>query len=974
MKTPEIENPVSASLLTSSEESMVPENALIEAAPSESSTDASQEDLDLPPARMEGGGEGSPEQAIENNNFPDWLNPLTFPENKLPAESAPQVLVEPLAASITDSSGVPETPASTEIIHEELVESLKTGESLETSGNDVPDFLKSTVLEQAPNSDYIEPLEPAEIQSAGDEAPNNLQELVSHPTVEEEDLPTWPPSHVSEEPPIIQNVESGSGLTDIPGNVPEPELSIKGKMHAEENAFPDWLRKIGAGSTGESTTNSAISDTQPISRDQSIPEPQPIEKSVSLETESLEPIESPEILQGDLGEYIQPSQETKASDIEEESVGLLVGFSDQQVMKPEKEPTFAQEIPIEEPIIITQPFGQLEEKTISPVQEPLRSAEGILPPESPDLSVVSPAGLTEQPVIEVSPATEELPYSEPTDNPEVQPISEEKATMVWLENLSVDHGTEHGEIYESPEKSPALPQELSQAGLDEQPVQPELVEEPHLPDSVSGENAENIYLSEDNPSPEKMEGKQEPGPDWSYDATNGESPAQLPEDAIKTFPEMSSDEKTSVISPMANNLGLGDEPGNKILETAGTEGPTESIELPDWLKELEKPSKPIESTKADDDFIAWLQNPPAQDLESESTSEVEAPAWLDENTPIAEQTVPTNPEEWVPVDLKPAANPESSSTQELITEDERTQVFEREMTEEIPAAIEQTQPVESAQTVGTPQVVVPVEPEETPVIPEKTQVVESEQIVETPQVVEPLAPEEIPAYSKQTQVGEAEQIVEVSQDVEPGTSQEIPAFLEQKPLAEIEQTLETFKVVEPAASEEIPAFLEQTRIIAPEQNADSPLVTGPVAPEEIPAVPEQTQISGPKLMIDIPISSEATTAVEPVTIPPVEQLQPSSVKLAGIQSPVPPEDKDLILLANAQSILDKKYLDEAMKLYSRIIQKGRLLPDVIHDLQEASSLFPMNMKVWQTLGDAYMRANRLQDALDAYTKAEELLR
>jgi len=30
--------------------------------------------------------------------------------------------------------------------------------------------------------------------------------------------------------------------------------------------------------------------------------------------------------------------------------------------------------------------------------------------------------------------------------------------------------------------------------------------------------------------------------------------------------------------------------------------------------------------------------------------------------------------------------------------------------------------------------------------------------------------------------------------------------------------------------------------------------------------------------------------------------------------------------------------------------------------------------IWQALGDAYMRANLLQEALDAYTKAEELLR
>jgi cytochrome c-type biogenesis protein CcmH/NrfG len=34
----------------------------------------------------------------------------------------------------------------------------------------------------------------------------------------------------------------------------------------------------------------------------------------------------------------------------------------------------------------------------------------------------------------------------------------------------------------------------------------------------------------------------------------------------------------------------------------------------------------------------------------------------------------------------------------------------------------------------------------------------------------------------------------------------------------------------------------------------------------------------------------------------------------------------------------------------------------------------MDVVIWMTLGDAYKRANRLQEALDAYTKGEELLR
>ena len=34
--------------------------------------------------------------------------------------------------------------------------------------------------------------------------------------------------------------------------------------------------------------------------------------------------------------------------------------------------------------------------------------------------------------------------------------------------------------------------------------------------------------------------------------------------------------------------------------------------------------------------------------------------------------------------------------------------------------------------------------------------------------------------------------------------------------------------------------------------------------------------------------------------------------------------------------------------------------------------YPVEVGIWQTLGDAYMRANRLKEALEAYNKAEEL--
>ena len=121
-------------------------------------------------------------------------------------------------------------------------------------------------------------------------------------------------------------------------------------------------------------------------------------------------------------------------------------------------------------------------------------------------------------------------------------------------------------------------------------------------------------------------------------------------------------------------------------------------------------------------------------------------------------------------------------------------------------------------------------------------------------------------------------------------------------------------------------------------------------------------------------SEEPVTPVESVPIPAPAPVRTPTLKQTGMLSHIPVLDKDAELLSSAQNILDQNSLDEAMKKYSKLIKKGRLLDEVIHDLREAIYRYPVDVIIWQTLGDAYMRANRLQDALDSYTKAEELLR
>ena len=103
--------------------------------------------------------------------------------------------------------------------------------------------------------------------------------------------------------------------------------------------------------------------------------------------------------------------------------------------------------------------------------------------------------------------------------------------------------------------------------------------------------------------------------------------------------------------------------------------------------------------------------------------------------------------------------------------------------------------------------------------------------------------------------------------------------------------------------------------------------------------------------------------------PPIEP--PKRTKPKGTGKLTMPMDP---VLGQARNELAGANLNGALEGYGRLIKKGRFLDEVICDLRDALYRFPVDVNIWQSLGDAYMRANRLQDALDAYTKAEELLR
>jgi competence ComEA-like helix-hairpin-helix protein len=78
-------------------------------------------------------------------------------------------------------------------------------------------------------------------------------------------------------------------------------------------------------------------------------------------------------------------------------------------------------------------------------------------------------------------------------------------------------------------------------------------------------------------------------------------------------------------------------------------------------------------------------------------------------------------------------------------------------------------------------------------------------------------------------------------------------------------------------------------------------------------------------------------------------------------------------LIQARSALVSGKLDDSLKIYENYIKEERHLPAIIQDLRQAIVSHPREVAIYQSLGDAYVRNNQLQEALEVYMQAEEIL-
>ena len=437
----------------------------------------------------------------------------------------------------------------------------------------------------------------------------------------------------------------------------------------------------------------------------------------------------------------------------------------------------------------------------------------------------------------------------------------------------------------------------------------------------------------------KPEERRDQEPDWikkvkSSDPSQQQSvPAQQPPVAEQP-PVEKTEPATPASQPSANVEDLG-KSGQEIddalawfeslaVKQGATEGlltkPEERSEQePEWVKQVKKSTGELQSAPArqapihEDEVI-----PEPEPAVAESAPVDDVASWLKGLDDEEETQEPA-----------PAAEDDTASWLKSLDEPEQEPITFDSAADELPGWMK---------GIGEEEA-----PETEPAVPME----EAEVADEVPVLAEESAAEDVPAWL--SGLDEEEQTSSVVQGAE-----DLPAWMRDETG---EVVAEPMKIEPTRSADWKPVDEKKAQEVEPVQSAPQP-----VPPPKAEPKPEPK--SAPKAKKSAPKKEEIKPAA-----PPEPYKDPVTRRGTGMLTmPVDP------ILGSARAELSRSNIPGALETYEKLIKKGRFLEEVIYDLREALYRYPVEVSIWQTLGDAYMRANQLQDALDAYTKAEELLR
>ncbi|HEX6270599.1 MAG TPA: tetratricopeptide repeat protein [Anaerolineales bacterium] len=919
---------------------------------------------------------------------PDWLKSVF--------EEPPAQASEPLGSPEDQPAIVPPFDLS--------APSAPTAEPAE----DIPDFLRTAGWGQStgafdeskPASTYEEP--DTEPPIAKGELPDWVKAMApveaQESPEEEEQLPDW-----------IDKIGTG-----VPSDTSDSDNQLDWIRQLDQPAQaqpsddqPDWLKQLDQ----PEQTIPLASDDQPDwlkgmeSQSESAPVSTPTEQP-----EKISQLDQPSQAQSEsqssddqldwLKDLDRPEQPIPAET--DEQPDWLKGFGSESESSATEEPDWLQQIGEQteskqaEPSSTDLNFSAETDEQAEPAAVPASTEADFLdqtveqPAESVSRSGDSDiAGeVTEEPR-EVFPSE---PLSSTMDTDSLGTSEQERDdSFAWLEGLAAKQGASEG-LLTTPEER--------------------MEEEPDWVKRARGLTTDQSPTQESDAQPaEKIEelGKSEQERDDSFAWLESLAAKQGASEGLLTTPDERMEEEPDWVK-RAREVGTAAEQPPTPPPATAAEEPSSTDDTAAWLRSLdEEETASPSSTEADATGI-WLKSldeglVEIQRKEPAERPEPELPAWMEdtEEEQLAEATAPSVPVEdsaeevqaaQAPEQLEPeipawsqtineSEHPAEASALSPSVEGATTEQSAEQPGPETPAWAQsdeektgQAEPVTFSSDIraGTSEI-------------EAQQPAQMDDLPEWMQFIEDKAPAEdsTPITSEQTMAAEdSEWIGSID---EPVASSESLDRAEEKPAADSQDIPawlnsldeEETQAVTPTASDaDLPAWLRGEEAAAPEpseleatrvsdwqpveEKQPEPEPVSDARSESFEETQEQPEPAEPS-----PEREEAAISVsEPASELQKEPAAPIEAAMANM--PVDP------ILGRAREDFSNGDIPRALNTYEKLIRKARLLDEVIYDLREALYRFPVDVGIWQALGDAYMRANRLQDALDAYTKAEELLR
>ncbi|MFO7942963.1 MAG: helix-hairpin-helix domain-containing protein, partial [Anaerolineales bacterium] len=927
--------------------------------PSEVSQVETPEDFEEDPISKFEMGEGLVSDQIgeKEESFPDWLAELDEEEPQQEAKTDSERPEEKAAEISEGTSDVAPEPSLSEPLSEAMDEE-----------QDIQGWLQEEDEEaQQPAVSKDEPM--SEIQdSTTDER--------SHPTYptegetspeEEEEMPDWMEDVEPTERPERAAMDAGEDKEDTITSdaAQESETFPKKSDLDEEEETLAWLESLaerqGAEEDSFVTSAEQRADVKPSEiEEEEIPEEMEEEISEAempdwlseLEPEKADEVEKfeethpeeepPQKITGETGQEMEKAEEETLPDwlAELETKDKETVFEDQepvdqdfeeQIYKPSMQ-TSEEPIPTTEETEEELPewLGELEK------EEEKDTEAAQIPPEEQEIEST--------PSLEDAEDEEEIPPISGFD----EDIEEDEA---WLDSLS-------------------LSQELDV----EESISPQKTSEEMPPQPDAGDIQEGFISKKE----EMVEAEdEEEEADWLVDLETADDQARefiSSEDA----PESDESPESSFSEGMLKRLGEKDE----LEESVPVD---EEEKVPDWLVDFKEEEDPQETA------VLWLRNLVEKGEDVDVKEEIrqytdeldsdEIPEWMED---LQKEEDPTSTAMlWLDKleNEQRAAEVQKQEIQEDDTDDETDWIAELEKEQErlkSEKSFEETNDFD----VDEGDWLADLEREESVASEKETKTPFSEESdseekgpdeEETPPWMLATSPlegdlltgdltqddqEEIPEWlSGET---EAEQEVEeVEGQAEDGEYQWLSAYRE-------EDTTQKEKLnINVAAISQLESILGISYQIA-EGIVSYRELNGPFEKiEDLRDVPEIKD----NQTIEI-LRSEVTLRVPESAVPEEKEYPKEEEKKSQPEEVSNVEDT----LENARNMMASGDIDEALSIYEDMIEEKEKIEQVIDELSEATYEHPMNVSIIKTLGDAYMSIDKLQEALDAYSKAEDLLR